>query len=305
LVAKELGDDELALPHFIRIGQTQFPIGGSGFLGPKYAPMLVATDLGLLSSDNYEKALRVDDLKPADEDVTPEQSEARMRLLQEMQKEFLARQPGAAAANRNTASDRAVRLMRTSAVRAFDLDGEPEKLRDRYGRNGFGQCCLMARRLVEQGVPFVEVVLEKAGSSTWDTHEGNFDAVARMCRVLDPAWGTLMDDLKDKGLLDSTLIIWMGEFGRTPKINAFAGRDHFPAAWSTVLAGGGIKGGQVVGRTSKDGMTVEERPVSAPDFFATICGALGIDYDKVNVSNVGTHVRTVDKGAEPIKEVIA
>jgi hypothetical protein len=304
LVAKELGDDELALPHFVRIGQNRFFNSGSGFLGPKYAPMIVAGDPASINDGDYEKALRVGDLTPSG-DITPEQSEARTELLREMQKEFLARHAGPAAASRNTAYDRAVRLMRTSAAKAFDLEGEPAKLRDRYGRNRFGQCCLMARRLVEHGVPFVEVGLESVGPTLWDSHVENFTAVARMCAVLDPAWGTLMEDLKDKGLLDSTLIIWMGEFGRTPKINANTGRDHFPNAWSTVLAGGGIKGGQVVGKTSKDGTTVEERLVSAPDFLVTVCRALGIDPDKQNVSNIGRPIRIVEKGAEPIKEVLA
>jgi uncharacterized protein (DUF1501 family) len=307
VVAKELGDDELALPHFVSIGQVSFPeVRGSGFLGPKYAPMVIGGVNGLVSNndDNYEKALRVGDLEPPS-DVTPAQSAARAELLQEMQKEFLARHAGPAAANRNSANDRAIRLMQTSAARAFDLNNEPEKLRDRYGRNRFGQGCLMARRLIEQGVPFVEIGLSSFRVSNWDSHTENFESVARMCGILDPAWGTLMEDLQDKGLLDSTLVIWMGEFGRTPKINPANGRDHYPNAWSTVLAGGGIKGGQVVGKTSKDGTTVEERPVSGPDFFATVCRALGLDRDKQNVSNIGRPIRIVDKAASAIKEVIA
>jgi hypothetical protein len=301
-VAKELGDDEVALPHFIGIGQVAIP--SSGFLGPKYAPMIFANVSGFRNDDDYEKDLRVPSLKPSG-DVTPEQSEARTELLQEIQKEFLARHGGPAAASRNTAYDRAVRLMRTRAAKAFDLDGEPANLRDRYGRNRFGQCCLMARRLVERGVPFVEVGLGRTGGSLWDSHQQNFEMVKQLSAVLDPAWGTLMEDLKDKGLLDSTLVIWMGEFGRTPKINTNNGRDHFPNAWSTVLAGGGIKGGQAVGKTSKDGTTVEERLVSAPDFFATVCRALGIDPDKQNISNIGRPIRIVEKGANPIEEIIA
>ena len=123
--------------------------------------------------------------------------------------------------------------------------------------------------------------------------------------MLDPGWATLMDDLRSRGLLDSTLIVWMGEFGRTPKINKQAGRDHFPAAWTTVLAGGGIKGGQAIGRTSADGMTVKDRPVSVPDFMATVCKALGIDPSKQNVSDVGRPIRIVDPAARPIMEALA
>jgi uncharacterized protein (DUF1501 family) len=129
--------------------------------------------------------------------------------------------------------------------------------------------------------------------------------VKALSEVLDPAWSTLMTDLKERGMLDSTLIVWMGEFGRTPKINANNGRDHFPDAWSTVLAGGGVKGGQAIGKTSADGMKVEDRPVTVPDFLATVCSALGVDPKKTNDSNVGRPIRIVDIAANPIKEVLA
>ena len=181
-------------------------------------------------------------------------------------------------------------------------------LRDAYGRNLFGQGCLLARRLVERGVPFVEVTLAGVNGSNafgWDTHNQNFEAVKRLSGVLDPAWGTLMEDLKQRGLLDSTLIVWMGEFGRTPKINNQQGRDHFPGAWSTVLAGGGIKGGQAYGKTSADGNKVETRPTSVGDFLATICQALGIDPLKQNNSNVGRPIRIAEPTAKPIKEIVA
>src|SRR5262249_52973252 len=157
-----------------------------------------------------------------------------------------------------------------------------------YGRNLFGQGCLLARRLVERGVPFVEVTMGgvNGGAFGWDTHGDNFNRVKALSGVLDAAWGTLMTDLRERGLLGSTLIVWMGEFGRTPRINEGNGRDHFPTAWSTVLAGGGVKGGGAVGKTSKDGATVTDRPVKVQDFLATICGALGIDPLKQNQSNV-------------------
>src|SRR5262249_20139646 len=134
-----------------------------------------------------------------------------------------------------TAYQRAVTMMRSTAVKAFDLEEEPTKLRDSYGRNLFGQGCLLARRLIEKGVPFVEVTLPG-----WVTHGNTFESVKRLCGILDPAWSTLMNDLADKGMLDSTLIVWMGEFGRTPLINGGNGRDHWASSWSTVLAGAGI-----------------------------------------------------------------
>jgi uncharacterized protein (DUF1501 family) len=162
----------------------------------------------------------------------------------------------------------------------------------------FGKGCLLARRLIEVGVPFVEVVLQ-----SWDTHQDNFARTKTLCEALDAPWSALISDLKDRGRLDSTLVIWMGEFGRTPKINPSGGRDHFARAWSTVLMGGGIQGGQVIGRTDAIGGTVEDRPVSAADFLATICRILGIDWEKTNDGPGGRAIRLTAQGAEPIKEL--
>jgi hypothetical protein len=313
LVARELGSDDAALPNFVSIAPFRFfNVGayGPGFLGPQYAPLVVG-ELGVPGArpgdaNNYEQALKVQDLQPP-ADVSRPQADARIELLEGLEREFLARHPGVSAESHRTAYERAVRLMRTEAARAFDLSDEPPALRDAYGRNLFGQGCLLARRLVERGVPFIEVTLAGVNNQAfgWDTHQRNFEVVEQLSRVLDPAWATLMEDLRQRGLLDSTLIVWMGEFGRTPKINNNKGRDHYPNAWSTVLAGGGLRGGQVVGRTSPDGTTVEDRPVTVPDFLATICQALGIDPLKQNMSNVGRPIRIVDRGAQPIQEVIA
>ena len=167
--------------------------------------------------------------------------------------EFIRSRPGLGTSGHRTAYEQARRLMQPEAARAFSLEEEPAELKDRYGHHRFGQGCLLARRLVERGVPFVEVTL-----GGWDTHDNNFQQVADLCRILDPAWSTLLSDLKSRGLLDSTLVVCMGEFGRTPGINPRQGRDHYPHAWSTVLSGGGIRGGSIVGRTSRDGMTVED-----------------------------------------------
>src|SRR2546430_7270102 len=141
---------------------------------------------------------------------------------------------------------------------------------DAYGRNLFGQGCLLARRLVERRVPFVEVTL-----NGWDTHANNAQQVRTLSQTVDPAWAALMRDLKDRGLLETTLIVWMGEFGRTPKFGRADGRDHWPNTFSAVLAGGGVKGGQVIGATTADGAAVKDRPVAVPEFLATVCAALG------------------------------
>jgi hypothetical protein len=313
LLAKEMGDPEAELPNFVSIAPYRFfnqAAYGSGFLGPQYAPLVVGDggQIRVQPGQDYAQALQVQDLAPPG-DVSREQVEARLGILEELQADFLGKRPGIAPESHKTAYLRAAKLMRGEAARAFQLDEEKDSLRDAYGRNLFGQGCLLARRLVERGVPFVEVSLATVpgmqGAFGWDTHNQNFDNVKRLSDVLDPAWATLMSDLRDRGLLDDTLIVWMGEFGRTPRINPQKGRDHYPNAWSTVLAGGGIKGGQAVGRTSADGTTVEDRPVSVPDLLATVCAALGIDPMKFNMSNVNRPIRIVDKSAQPLAEVLA
>jgi hypothetical protein len=313
LVSKELGKEQAELPNFVSIAPSRLlsPAAyGSGFLGPSHAPLIVGeTGYSFAqpqAANNYQEKLKVQDLaSPAG--VGPRRFDGRIDLLQNLDQDFASRHPGGAPQSHVAAYERAVRLMRMAAARAFNIDEEAPALRDAYGRNLFGQGCLLARRLVERGVPFVEVTLGAfdAGMQGWDTHQQNFDAVRRLSEVLDPAWATLMDDLRSRGLLDSTLIVWMGEFGRTPMINQQAGRDHFPNAWTTVLAGGGIRGGQVIGRTSPDGTKVEERPVTVPDFLATICRALGIDPLKQNQSNIGRPIRIVDKVAKPIVELLS
>jgi hypothetical protein len=311
LLSRELGDPEAALPNFVSIAPVPFlsPAAyGPGFLGPRYAPLVVGAGLGFGfgAQPNYEQALKVQDLATPKE-VGRAQADARLELARGLQRDFGASHPGLIAQSQQSAYERAARLMRPEAARAFDLQGESPALRDAYGRNLFGQGCLLARRLVERGVPFVEVTLSSVAGAPlgWDTHSQNFDQVQKLSAVLDPAWATLMQDLQDRGLLDSTLIVWMGEFGRTPQINPQRGRDHFPNAWTTVLGGGGIKGGQMVGKTSKDGLAVEGQPVSVPDFLATVCKALGVDPTRQNLSNVGRPIRLADAGAHPLQEVLA
>jgi uncharacterized protein (DUF1501 family) len=312
LVAKELEDENAALPGFVSIAPFRFfnpGAYGPGFLGPQYAPLVVGENAGAFvvrgGQDNSDDALKVQDLDLA-AGVDARRAEARVKLLNELEDDFLAERSGPASLSHRAAYQRAVTMMRSEAVKAFNLSEEKTELRDAYGRNLFGQGCLLARRLVEKGVPFVEVTLANvAGTPGWDTHAQNFDSVKKLSEVLDPAWATLMSDLKDRGLLDTTLIVWMGEFGRTPKINGAQGRDHWANSWSTVLAGGGINGGQVVGKTSDDGMEVTDRRVTTPDLLATVGQALGLDIKKQNRSNVGRPIRFVDPTAEPIKEVVA
>ena len=303
LVSKELGDAKAELPNFVSIAPQRFfaqEAFGPGFLGPVHAPLIVGDNqFNNGQGGNIDAILKVADLdRPkAIDDAT---AAARLDMLRDVQDDFAAGRPGGVAKSHAAAYDRAIRLMQSDGGKVFDLSAEAEKTRDKYGRNLFGQGCLLARRLVEKGVPFVEVSLGNR-----DTHGQNFDLVKGLCGTLDAAWAALMDDLKDRGLLETTTIVWMGEFGRTPKINAGKGRDHYPNAWSTVIAGGGVKGGQAVGKTSKDGTTVEERVTPTVDLLATVCAAAGIDFEKQNMSNVGRPIRIVEKGAKPVTEVLA
>jgi hypothetical protein len=285
LVAAEIGRADAAMPNYVSVGGRSY---GAGFLGVRHAPLIVtAPDRG------------VENLKPM---VNDGRFDDRLGLLQEMESAFYRDYKAEASADHKTTYQRAVTLMQSKEAKAFDLSLEPASSRQAYGSSRFGDGCLLARRLVEAGVSFVEVTL-----GGWDTHQNNFDRVKQLSRQCDPAMAALVNDLKQRGLLDSTLIIWMGEFGRTPRINqrgAKPGRDHYPRAWSTLLLGGGIKGGQVIGKTDSEGAAVVERPISALDFLATVCEVLGINWKKQNHTPIGRPIRLVDKGANPIKELL-
>jgi len=296
LVAHECGPQAGELPNYVSIlsrGLFRPGIPPAGFLGTDFSPLLVGR-----GSESAEQRLSVENLSLA-KGVTADQSARRIDLLKQMEQPFLAARPGISAEAHQTAYNRGIRLMSPSAATAFDLDQETPETHTRYGTSLFSQGCLLARRLLERNVRFVEVSLDG-----WDTHYDNFAAVQRLCGTLDRPWSALLQDLKDRGLLESTLVVWMGEFGRTPVINPQVGRDHYPKAWSVVLGGGGIRGGTVVGRTSDDGLTVEDRPVTTPDLLATICLALGLDPKKQNLSNVGRPIRLVDFDARPVEEIV-
>jgi hypothetical protein len=310
-IGKQLSLADDSLPPYVSIGPQRGPGQGGfgpGFLGPKFAPLVVAGNGGygpVATTATTEYAeLKVDAVKPP-AGIKPAQAERRLELWKTLEDSFLTSHQSAAPQSHRTVYDNALRMIHSDAANAFDLSQESAKVRDSYGKGVFGQGCLMARRLVERGVPFVEVSLSSsvAGGFGWDTHANNFEAVKALSAELDAGWASLMTDLSDRGLLESTTIVWMGEFGRTPQINGQAGRDHFPRAWSCVLAGGGIQGGQTYGRTSADGMTIEEKPVDVTDVLATVCEALGVPPETENMSNTGRPIKIVD-GA-PIQEVLA
>lgn len=313
LLSKELGRSDAELPNFVSIQPMRFlspAAWGPGFLGSQYAPMLVGSNSfpgAEASLKQLDRALQVENLRTPP-NISVGQRDRRLELLHTVERGFQSDRPELPIVSHRTAYEQAIRLMKSDAVESFGLEKEPEAVRARYGKTMFGQGCLLARRLIEKGVPFVDVSLNNAADQNqflgWDSHQRNFAAVKSLSEVLDTAWSALMEDLDSRGLLDSTLIVWMGEFGRTPVINSNGGRDHFPLAWSAVLAGGGIRGGQVIGRTADDGMEVRDRPVSEIDLHGTICQALGLDPMTENISNVGRPIRLVDPKAAPIKEIV-
>ncbi len=274
LVAQQLGEADFDLPHVVSIsGQT----AGPSFLGVRYAPFVV--------TDPNQKP---DNLLPP---VADDRLNRRLGLVKELEAPLARSAAAPLVKDHQTLYDQTARMALSPRVKAFDVSQEPEKVRDAYGRSAFGQGCLMARRLVEAGVTFVEV---QAGG--WDTHSNELPALKKLIPPVDQGTAALLADLKDRGLLDRTLVIWMGEFGRQPRINRTAGRDHYPQAFSLALAGSGVKGGRVVGATDKEGVEVAERPVTVPDLFCTFCKALDIDPRFENQSNVGRPLKIVEAG---------
>jgi hypothetical protein len=171
-----------------------------------------------------------------------------------------------------------LRFVTSPKLGSFSLDDESPGLRDAYGRTTFGQGCLLARRLVETGISFVEVFSHgDRNDAGWDTHGNGFRDMPNLCHEADPGFATLVADLEQRGMLDDTLVVWMGEFGRTPKIKPDGGRDHYAKGWITAFAGGGVKPGRVIGATDKDGIDVTERPVGVQDLFLTLCHVQGLD----------------------------
>jgi len=230
-------------------------------------------------------------------EVGEERQHERDRLLNEQNAEFEQKREGREINKIQTAMKKAEDLMNTPLLKAFNVNAEPEAVRAEYGK-GMGQNVLLARRLVEAGVRYVEV-----GLGGWDTHEQNFERVPENLKQLDPAVGMLMKDLAEKDMLKDTMVMVMGEFGRTPEINGTNGRDHWCKCFSVAIGGGGIPGGRVIGRTDQDGMDIRERPVTVPELFATVYEKLGIDAMHTYVVNT-RKVPYAYRG-KPIRELLA
>src|SRR5262245_5119564 len=285
LASSKLGQPGFLLPNFVVCNlHDRLDPAFTGYLPPQHRRLIL---------QNLDKG--IEDIEPT---VSQAELKGRLDVLGQLDAAFRGKYRAASTAAHQANYARSFDLMRAEQLKAFDLSLEPAASRSRYtpqqfdprnqqqtGLRDFGKGCLLARRLIEVGVPFVEVVLQ-----SWDTHQNNSERTKQLSEALDAPWSALIEDLQERGLLESTLVVWMGEFGRTPRINPNGGRDHYGRAWSTVLMGGGLKGGQVIGRTDQVGGTVEDRPVSAGDFFATICQLLGIDWEG---NNEGPGGRTV------------
>jgi len=286
--AKHLGKINPGLPANVKIGGSSAGLGG-GFLESEFSALPIGNpEAGLQNSARHR-------------DVSEDRFSRRLRKLKKMNSAFTEKYDTKESRAYASMYDEAVKLMKSEDLKAFDLSGETAAVRDRYGREPFGQACLLAKRLVKNGVRFVEVDF-----GGWDTHGDNFTRVQEKGQILDQALASLLADLESSGLLDSTLVVLATEFGRTPQIQTARnnGRNHYPQAFSCLLAGGGIKGGIKYGKTDKEGREIVENMVVVPDFNATIAHALGIPLEKKTMSPSMRPFTVADKG-EPIMDLFA
>jgi hypothetical protein len=264
----------------------------------------------VLGSDPSDPNFKVPDLLPPDylTSIRADQRRNLRDLVDGAVKNFEA-SPDARLLN--SSFDQAYTLISSSKARAaFDLSQEPDALKDKYGRNRFGMSCLLARRLIEADVRFVTVNMFETvfNEITWDIHgSAPFSPIQAYRDLLGPmfdnAYASLLEDLTSRGLLDSTMVVAMGEFGRTPKINPAGGRDHWPQCWTMSMAGGGVKGGQVIGSSDEIGAYPKDRPVAAGSVAATILYGLGVEIDKELPGPQGRPMPIIDRGVEPVKEL--
>lgn len=282
VVSHELSQliDNLEIPPFVSIGGNSV---GPGFLGMTYAPFIVD------SNGNIRDLNGIIDQRRMTE---------RLSMLQTIEDNFINQNRGLVASEHKNIVNKTVKLMTSKQMEAFKINKEPEKVREKYGNTGFGRGCLMARRLVEIGVPFIEVDL-----GGWDNHEGIFNTLQNQkLPELDKSMSALISDLEERGLLNSTAIIWMGEFGRTPNINSNSGRDHWARSWSVVVGGAGFKRGVIVGETNEDGKDVVTDPYSSQDLMASVLHSIDISLETTFMAKNGRPMKIANSG-RVIKEL--
>lgn len=282
VIAHELAHQrgELEIPPFVSIGGKSV---GAGFLGMAWSPFVVDT------------SGRVKNLKM---DVDSYRMDQRLRMLSLIERDFVSQDRGQAAIDHAKILGKTRSLLTSKQMEAFKYQQEAQATIDRYGDSGFGRGCLMARRLVEVGVPFVEVDF-----GGWDNHQNIFQTLSDdKLPQLDKAMSALVGDLAQRGMLEDTVIVWMGEFGRTPRINGNGGRDHWAKSWSAVVGGAGFKGGRVVGSTNEHGTEVEGESHSSQALMASVCRALGIDLETTFTSRNGRPMQIANSG-NPIDDL--
>ena len=294
VVAKELQNPEVDIPPFVSVGSNSY---GPGFLGMAYAPFVVDSSGNVRDLNMQMEAPRL---------------AQRMQLLYQLEGGFAGQGRGEPPVEHKKIVDRTVTLMTSDQMKAFKVDDEPTAIKERYGiatpgaamapggmrRNTtFGRSALIARRLVERGVPFVEISM-----GGWDLHQNTHDTLKNSnLPVMDQAMSALVEDLAQRGMLEDTAIVWMGDFGRTPRINARNGRDHWARSWSTFVAGGGMKGGQAVGATNEDGTQVATDPIKSEDLMASVLKGLGISLETTYTSKNNRPMKIANSG-KVIKE---
>lgn len=267
------GRELLEIPPFVSVGGGSV---GPGFLGMAWSPFTVTSEGRIRNLQMGIKGDRVSQ---------------RMEMLQLIETNFNRQKRGTTSQEHTKILAKTERLMTSPQMSAFKVRQEPQEIQDRYGQNGFGRGCLLARRLVEAGVPFVEVDF-----GGWDNHAGIFPTLETKLAELDKGMSALVADLEQRSLLADTAIIWMGEFGRTPRINGNAGRDHWARSWSVVVGGAGIQGGVAVGETNQDGTRVETEPYTSQDLMASICKTLDISLETTFTSNNGRPMKIANSG---------
>jgi hypothetical protein len=283
-VTKLKGQINRTIPGFVKIGGGY---GSPGYLESQFGPVPIMNPRSGLA--NSKKT----------DDVTNERFDSRLQAAAGLNKDFLNKYPVKKVRAYTDLYKDAVKLMRSSDINAFDITSEPEAMHELYGDSNFGQGCLLARRLIENKVRYVEVT--RGG---WDTHDDNFTRVEANCADIDKAIGALLMDLERRGLLADTLVVLTSEFGRTPDINPRDGRDHWPNAFSAMFAGAGIKGGTIYGASDEHGKRVAENPVTPADLNATIARVLGMSTLDIHYSPSGRPFKVAHDG-EPIFDIIS
>ena len=265
---------ELEIPPVVSIGGSSI---GPGFLGMSYSPFVVDSN---------------GNIKDLNMGIDKSRLSQRLEMLAVIENKFINENRGGSLIDHNEILNKTIKLMTSKQMESFKVSKEPTEIKERYGDNSFGKGCLMARRLVEQGVPFIEVDL-----GGWDNHANIFPTLENQkLPEMDQAMSALIEDLNNSGRLQDTAIIWMGEFGRTPNINGNAGRDHWAKSWSVVVGGAGFKGGVVVGETNEQGKEVISEPYTSEDLMASVLSSLGISLETTFTSKSGRPMKIANSG---------